>query len=162
MARSVGDIDELLCTPGERFEIKVVEVAGRPTRAWKHAPRSLGDLLDRGAEIGGDRDFLVLGDERLTHREHRDRALSLAAAPVDDVTPDDLATILDAAGTTSHPKGVLGTHRDICANVLSMEFVAARGMTRAGLEPPLPEMPRAVTLMPVPLFHGTGLHSNLA
>ena len=56
---------------------------------------------------------------------------------------------------------MLGTHRNICTNVLSMEFVTARGMMRAGVEPPLPEPPRAVTLMPVPLFHGTGLHSNL-
>ncbi len=276
MARSVQEIDELLCSPGGRFEIEVVDIAGRPTRVWKHAPRSLGDLLDRGAEIGGDRDFLVLGDERLSHREHRDRSLRLAAAlvedfgvqkgdrvaiamrnvpewsiaffaaayagaiavalnafwngaelafgledaapkvliadgerlerlrdhrevldgialigarlddrrteaslpdavvalrlaarrpaerPAVDVVPDDLATILYTSGTTSHPKGVLGSHRNICTNVLSMEFVTARSMMRAGVEPPLPEMPRAVTLMPVPLFHGTGLHSNLA
>jgi acyl-CoA synthetase (AMP-forming)/AMP-acid ligase II len=261
--------------PGGRFEIEVVEIAGRPTRAWKHASRSLGDLLDRGAEAGGERDFLVLGDERLSHREHHDRVLRLAAALVEDfgvqkgdrvaiamrnvpewsiaffaaayagaiavalnafwngselafgirdaaprvlvadgerferllgydealddvalvgtrlddrkvdeplpdrivaleslltgraerppvdVAPDDLATILYTSGTTSHPKGVLGTHRNICTNIVSIEFVAARAMMRAGVEPPLPEMPRAVTLLPVPLFHGTGLHSNL-
>jgi acyl-CoA synthetase (AMP-forming)/AMP-acid ligase II len=85
-----------------------------------------------------------------------------ARRPDVDVLPDDLATILYTSGTTSHPKGVLGTHRNICTNVHSMEFVTVRGMMRAGLEPPLPPMPRAVTLMPVPLFHGTGLHSNLA
>jgi long-chain acyl-CoA synthetase len=275
MTRSVREIDELLCAPGERFEMEVVDIRGRPTRVWKHAPLTLGDLLDHGAEQGGDRDFLVLDDERLSHREHREQALRLASAFVDDlgvrpgdrvaiamrnvpewsiafyaaayagaiavalnafwngaelafgiedaapkvlvadgerferlldhadaldgvvlvgtrlddrktdaplpdrivpfasllerpagrpdvaVAPDDLATILYTSGTTSHPKGVLGTHRNICTNVTSMEFVTARGMMRAGLEPPLPPMPRAVTLMPVPLFHGTGLHSNL-
>jgi acyl-CoA synthetase (AMP-forming)/AMP-acid ligase II len=275
MARSVREIDELLCAPGGRFEIEVVEIDGRPTRVWKHAPRTLGDLLDLGAASGDDRDFLVLDDERLSHREHRDRALRLANALVDDfgvrkgdrvaiamrnvpewsvaffaavyagavavalnafwngaelafgiedaaprvlladgerferlldhldeldgvaligthlddrktdaplperivpfeslldraaqrptvdLHPDDLATILYTSGTTSHPKGVLGTHRNICSSVLSMEFVTARGMMRAGLEPPLPAMPPSVTLMPVPLFHGTGLHSNL-
>jgi len=276
MTRFVQEIDELLCSPGERFEMEVVDIRGRPTRVWKHAPRSLGDLLDRGTALGGERDFLVLDGERLSHREHRDRALRLADALVDefgvrpgdrvaiamrnvpewsiaffaaayagaiavalnafwngaelafgmedatpkvliadgerverlldhtdalervalvgthlddrktdtplpdrivefealldrparrpdvDVEPDDLATILYTSGTTSHPKGVLGTHRNICTNVLSMEFVTARGMMRGGLEPPLPPMPPAVTLMPVPLFHATGLHSNLA
>jgi long-chain acyl-CoA synthetase len=275
MARSVREIDELLCAPGGRFEIDEVEIRGRPTRVWKHAPRTLGDLLDVGAARAGDRELLVLDEERLTHREHRDRALRLANALVDDfgvrkgdrvaiamrnvpewsiaffatayagavavainafwngaelafgiedasprvlisdgerferlldhvdaldgialvgtrlddrktgvalpdrivpfeslldgpashpgveVEPDDLATILYTSGTTSHPKGVLGTHRNVCSSVLSMEFVTARGMMRAGLEPPLPAMPPSVTLMPVPLFHGTGLHSNL-
>src|SRR4029079_12918390 len=84
-----------------------------------------------------------------------------ARRPAVDVGPDDLAPILYTSGTTSHPKGVLGTHRNICSSVLSMEFVTARGMMRAGLEPPLPAMPPSVTLMPVSMFHGTGLHSNL-
>jgi long-chain acyl-CoA synthetase len=276
MTRTVEEIDELLCSPGERFEMEVVDIRGRPTRVWKHAPRSLGDLLDRGTALGGERDFLVLDGERLSHREHRDRALRVAGALVDEfgvrpgdrvaiamrnvpewsvaffaaayagaiavalnafwngdelafgvgdaeprvliadgerferllghadaldgialvgtrlddrksdaplprgivamesvldrpiqvpdvqVAPDDPTTILYTSGTTSHPKGVLGTHRNICTNVLSMEFVTARGMMRAGLDPPLPPLPPAVTLMPVPLFHGTGLHSNLA
>jgi acyl-CoA synthetase (AMP-forming)/AMP-acid ligase II len=275
MTPSVREIDELLCAPGGRFEIDVVEIDGRPTRIWKHAPRTLGDLLDTGATNAGERDFLVLDRERLSHREHRDRALRLANALVDDfgvrkgdrvaiamrnvpewsiaffaaqyagaiavalnafwngaelafgiedaapkvlfadgerlerlldhadaldgialvgtrlddrktdrslpdrivpfeslldrppqppavdLAPDDLATILYTSGTTSHPKGVLGTHRNICSSVLSMELVTARGMMRAGLEPPLPAMPSSVTLLPVPLFHGTGLHSNL-
>ena len=275
MVREVREIDEVLCAPGERFEMEVVDIAGRPTRVWRHAPESLPALLEHGAAVADERDFLVLGEERLTHREHRDRVLQLATSLVDDfavrkgdrvaiamrnvpewsvaffaavhagaiavainafwngselayaigdatpkvliadgerferlgehtadlhgveligtrlddrksdapllerivgfdslldrpardlsvaLAPDDLATILYTSGTTSHPKGVVGTHRNMCTNVLSMEFVTARGMMRAGLERPLPPMPPSVTLMPVPLFHGTGLHSNL-
>jgi acyl-CoA synthetase (AMP-forming)/AMP-acid ligase II len=275
MPRTVREIDEFLCAPGGRFEIETVDIRDRPTRVWKHEPPTLGDLLDVGAAGAGDRDFLVLDGERLTHHEHRERALRLANALVDelgvrtgdrvaiamrnvpewsiaffavqyagavavalnafwngaelafgiedaaptvlvadgeryerlldhldvlegmalvgarlddrktdaplperivpfesllahpaarpdvDVAPDDLATILYTSGTTSHPKGVVGTHRNICSSVLSMEFVTARGMMRAGLEPPLPAIPPSVTLLPVPLFHGTGLHSNL-
>ena len=275
VALPVNEIDRILTAPGERFEIETLDIAGIATRVWKHAPNSLGDLLDDGAEIGGDRDFLVLDTERLTHREHRQQALRLATALVNEhgvrkgdrvaiamrnvpewsiaffaatyagaiavalnafwtgaelafgiedcnpkvliadgerferldgheaaldgvvligtrlddrktdlplpagivpfdsllgfeaerpsvrLEPEDLATILYTSGTTSHPKGVLGTHRNICTNVLSMEFVIARGMLRAGVKPPLPALPPSVILVPVPLFHGTGLHSNL-
>jgi len=95
MARSVREIDELLCASGERFEMEVVEIRRRPTRVWKHAPRTLGDLLDRGATLGDARDFLVLDDERLSHREHRDRALRLAGALVEElgVRPGDRVAI---------------------------------------------------------------------
>jgi acyl-CoA synthetase (AMP-forming)/AMP-acid ligase II len=91
----VREIDELLCVPGSRFEIETVDVRGRPTRVWKHAPRTLGDLLDVGAANAGERDFLVLEDERLSHGEHRDRALRLAMALVDDlgVRPGDRVAI---------------------------------------------------------------------
>jgi len=33
MARSVREVDELLCMPGGQFEIEMVDIAGRPTRA---------------------------------------------------------------------------------------------------------------------------------
>jgi acyl-CoA synthetase (AMP-forming)/AMP-acid ligase II len=277
---TVREIDARLTAAGQRFELEIADIGGRPTRVWAHTPRTLGDLLDAGALLGDDRDFLVLEDERLSHRAHHDLVRRVAASLVEDfsvrkgdrvaiamrnvpewsvaffaavsigavavalnafwngaelafavtdcepkvlvadgerlerlwghesaltgvslvgtrlddrkgdepftegivpfeslldrepgasafdpanvdVGPDDLATILYTSGTTSHPKGVLGTHRNICTNVLSMEFVTARAMMRAGVEPPLPQVPPPVTLMPVPLFHGTGLHSNL-
>jgi long-chain acyl-CoA synthetase len=83
-----------------------------------------------------------------------------------DVGPDDYATILYTSGTTSHPKGVLGTHRNICANLISMRFVGARVALRPG-DGALGTMPGTssaapVVLLPVPLFHGTGSHSGLA
>ena len=77
------------------------------------------------------------------------------------IDPDDLATIFYTSGTTSHPKGVLGTHRNMCTNVVSSQFVAARGALRAGLAPSGTPAPRSVVLVPVPLFHGTGCHSGL-
>jgi acyl-CoA synthetase (AMP-forming)/AMP-acid ligase II len=272
---SVRGVDARLTAPGAPFEIETIEVAGRPTRMWKHAPRSLGDILERSRELGSSRNFLVLGDERLTHQQHYDRAVSLAAALVDDfgvekgdrvaiamrnvpewsvaffavalagaiavplnafwngaelafaledcgatllvadgerferlggegatldevrlvgtrlddrkstvtlpagivpleellggpaappavvVEPEDPVTIFYTSGTTNHPKGVVGTHRNMCANVVSLQFVGARGAMAAGLplsaSPPGP----AVVLVPVPLFHATGCHSNL-
>jgi long-chain acyl-CoA synthetase len=275
-APTVRDIDARLCAPGERFEIEAVEVGGRVTRTWKHAPRSLREVLEQGSQVGGSRDFLVLGNERMTHAEHHDRVLRLAtalvdelgvakgdrvaiamrnvpewsvsffaaaivgaiavplnafwngaelafaiadcapkvlvadgerlerltahaaelatiavvgtrlddrkttdplppdiipldvliersdaAAPVVDIEPDDAATILYTSGTTSHPKGVLGTHRNICANLVSMQYVGARGAARAGRAPASAPATPPVVLVPVPLFHGTGCHANL-
>jgi acyl-CoA synthetase (AMP-forming)/AMP-acid ligase II len=272
---SVHEVDAELTAPGAPFEITTIDIRGRPTRTWKHAPRHLGEILERSRELGGDRDFLVLGDERLTHRQHHDRVLSLASALVDDlgvakgdrvaiamrnlpewsiaffaaalagaiatplnafwngaelafalgdceptvlvadgerlerlyghraavagvalvgtrlddrkttdplldgiiafeslldrpaarpdvaVAPDDPATIFYTSGTTSHPKGVLGTHRNMCANVVSLQFVGARGARRAGAALAVAPAPPPVVLLPVPLFHGTGCHANL-
>jgi acyl-CoA synthetase (AMP-forming)/AMP-acid ligase II len=83
-ALSVREIDAKLCAPGEPFEIKTIDVDGRSVRIWMHAPRSLGEILDRSRDLGGGRDFLVLGEERVTHEEHYRRAARLASALVDD------------------------------------------------------------------------------
>jgi acyl-CoA synthetase (AMP-forming)/AMP-acid ligase II len=83
-----------------------------------------------------------------------------STTPGVNIEPDDLATIFYTSGTTSHPKGVLGTHRNMCANVVSTQFVAARGAMRAGVRSPS-AAPPPVVLVPVPLFHGTGCHSGL-
>jgi acyl-CoA synthetase (AMP-forming)/AMP-acid ligase II len=77
------------------------------------------------------------------------------------VAPDDYATILYTSGTTSHPKGVLGTHRNMCANLVSLTYVGARGAARAGSPPRATPPTPPVVLLPVPLFHGTGCHSGL-
>ena len=83
-----------------------------------------------------------------------------STTPRVNIEPDDLATIFYTSGTTSRPKGVLGTHRNMCANVVSTQFVAARGAMRAGVRSPSVAAP-PVVLVPVPLFHGTGCHSGL-
>src|SRR4029079_5704270 len=83
-----------------------------------------------------------------------------STTPRVNIEPDDLATIFYTSGTPSRPKGVLGTHRNMCANVVSAQFVAARGAMRAGVRSPSVAAP-PVVLVPVPLFHGTGCHSGL-
>lgn len=271
----VKEIDAQLCVPGSPFEIEEVEIDGRNMRVWKHAPRSIGEILERSREIGGARDYLVLEDERLTHAEHYARAVKLAAALVEDfgvekgdrvaiamrnlpewsiaffastlagaiavpinafwngqelafslddcepkvliadgerferlraepdalanirlvgtrlddrktleplpagivpfdsllerpakapevpIDPDDPATLFYTSGTTSHPKGVLGTHRNVCAGMTGLEYAGARVVMRLGPEAAAGERPPPVILVPVPFFHATGCHMNL-
>jgi long-chain acyl-CoA synthetase len=80
-------------------------------------------------------------------------------APV-SIDPDDDATIFYTSGTTGNPKGALGTHRNLCANIGSTLFVRARAVARKNGET-LPPPPQAAGLLSVPLFHVTGCHSGL-
>jgi long-chain acyl-CoA synthetase len=79
-----------------------------------------------------------------------------------DVQPEDNATIFYTSGTTGFPKGVLGTHRNICGNVISMGFIAVRGILRSGPRPTPPPGSTTKYLLSVPLFHATGCHAILA
>ncbi len=85
-----------------------------------------------------------------------------ARLPEIDIEPDDLATIFYTSGTTGQPKGVVGTHRNICSNLMALMYVGARDMQRA-VDPSAASAPRrpTVSLLPVPLFHATGCHSIL-
>jgi len=83
--------------------------------------------------------------------------------PPVDLGPEDEATIFYTSGTTGPPKGVLGTHRNICTNLMSLGFVTVRGALRsqrAGADGSSPSA-RNVYLLSVPFFHATGCHSVL-
>ena len=273
-ARSLREIEALLCAPGAPFEMDTVPVRGVPTRVWKNAPASLAALAAVGRSHG-DATFLVYEDERVSfaawHRAvaalaaelrglgvvkgdrvalasrnlpewpvvffavtvlgaicvplnawwtgaelvygltnsgskvlicdaerlariepHRAELPALehvivsrlAAAPAGvlrleqligtsaqwpglpdadlpqaELAPDDPATILYTSGTTGHPKGALGTHRNLVTNILSGGYSGARSVLRR--EDALPAPARKVILTVIPLFHATACSATL-
>jgi long-chain acyl-CoA synthetase len=273
---SYDEIHADLCAPGQFFEIEVLKIAGVPTRTWKNAPATLGQMVTQGAQNAGSRDFIVLGDERINHERHLELVNRLAATLVDDlgiqkgdrvaiamrnlpewsvaffaatmigaiavpfnafwngeelafamsdcdpkilfadgerlerlaghpgalkdvvlvgthlddrkggielpagirdfgslvesdlvvphfveVESDDVATIFYTSGMTGKAKGVLGTHRNICSNLMSLMFSAFRGMQREDDPPGGQASGPPVLILSVPLFHATGCHSML-
>ncbi|GAB3301986.1 AMP-binding protein [Parasphingorhabdus pacifica] len=92
------------------------------------------------------------------------RAPSPVAAELRDVElgPEDDPTIFYTSfytsGATGTPTGAFGTHRNICGNVSSPGYAAARALLREGgslADVAAAAGPPGVVLMSVPLFHGT-------
>ena len=84
--------------------------------------------------------------------------------PEIELLPEDDATIFYTSGTTGKPKGALGSHRNICTNLLSLAFAQARALLRRGeaLPDSDAEAPKKTILLSVPFFHVTGCHAVLA
>ena len=105
----------------------------------------------------------VLNWETLVGHTNDYANLPDTSLPAVDIDPEDDATIFYTSGTTGKPKGALGTHRNICTNLLSTAVHVARGFLRRGesVPAPDPDAPKKAFLLTVPLFHATGCHSIL-
>jgi len=86
---------------------------------------------------------------------------SSATPPDVEIAPEDDATIFYTSGTTGRPKGAVGTHRNICTNLMNLFFINTRGQLRYGGSS-IGEVGGKVQnsyLLSVPLFHATGCHA---
>ena len=84
------------------------------------------------------------------------------------IEPEDDATIFYTSGTTGKPKGAVGTHRNICTNLMSLFFINSRiGLRESSSidESTQSETTRRAAdtayLLSVPFFHATGCHAIL-
>jgi len=139
----------VLFVDGERYDRLADALSALPDLRHTVVSRARGDLGDgvRRLEdlIGAPNDWAALAD------------VPLPADPT--LVPEDDATIFYTSGTTGNPKGALGTHRNLCTNILSGGYAAARSFLRRGEMPPEPSAKTG--LMVIPLFHVTACSASL-
>ncbi|HEY0623821.1 class I adenylate-forming enzyme family protein [Sphingomonas sp.] len=139
----------VLFVDGERYDRLAGILPGLPDLRHIVVSRARGALRE-GVQrledlIGAPNDWASLAD------------VPLPADP--DLVPEDDATIFYTSGTTGHPKGALGTHRNLSTNILSGGYGAARSFLRRGEMPPEPQPKTG--LMVIPLFHVTACSASL-
>jgi long-chain acyl-CoA synthetase len=161
LAYGIGDSGTVVAfVDGERAErLRAQRGALKHLRTIVVADES--GVADEADVSGGP---IRAGEEERPYRTLLGEVAPDATPPDVTIDPEDDATIFYTSGTTGHPKGAVGTQRNICSNLISLGFVAARAALMAT------SRQRDVLdgsgtqnayLLSVPLFHATGCHSIL-
>lgn len=129
---------------------------------WERIAPHRGELPDLEHALVSRSDAPLEGAEQLedvlgTPKDYAD--IPSAELPPVDIDPEDEATIFYTSGTTGQPKGALGTHRNLCTNIMSSAYNGAIAFLRRGEEPPAPVQKVGLTV--IPLFHVTACSAGL-
>tara|TARA_B100000678_G_scaffold291287_1_gene307392 strand:- start:9807 stop:11537 length:1731 start_codon:yes stop_codon:yes gene_type:complete len=82
-AASLKEIQDKLCAPGQKFEMKTVDVLGVPTRVWKNVIPHLRALADLGRNHG-DHLFTIYEEERISYEAWYRATAELARYLIED------------------------------------------------------------------------------
>ncbi|MCB1647021.1 MAG: acyl--CoA ligase [Pseudomonadales bacterium] len=155
---------------GHELEYGLSDSGARVLIADEQRAHSLVDFYDKLAltAVLAVRSESILPDHVKGFHAELARMPAGLNLPEVDIDPEDEATIFYTSGTTGQPKGALGTHRNICTNLLNVRFAGMRALLRKGEDVPalrgeLPATPppQLAPLLSVPFFHATGCHSTL-
>jgi acyl-CoA synthetase (AMP-forming)/AMP-acid ligase II len=135
---------DLVVADDERVERVLPWIKSRPGRPW---------LLTPGRHA-------VPNGELPRHDRFEALAPDGETAPAVRVTPDDDAAIIYTSGTTSRPKGVVLTHRNICACALNGSWTGIRTAVEDGRE--IDGIAPPVMMLTFPFFHVAALTVVLA
>ncbi len=116
---------------------------------WETPPRIVAvDDGGSGTASAGDMPVTLLSDI-LTDG---------ATMPDVEIEADDDMTILYTSGTTGRPKGAVSTHRAVISALMAFAARSAvNELVSTGTVPQPGEGPTPIFMLPVPLFHVTGL-----
>ncbi len=114
----------------------------------------ISDEPGRTARLGAAEDRVALAD----FHDFVGYVAPDATPPDVALDPDGEATIFYTSGTTGHPKGAVGTHRNAVTNMMNMFFIGQRATLRfatGNVDDEGVSFPNSF-LLNVPLFHATG------